>query len=127
MALRVTADEHGGWNLHLRIKRFTFAPARVNDRARAQEGHAHLYIGEQKHTRLYSDWFHLPADAVGPGEHKLLVTLNANDHTVWATDGKPITATATVTGSRASHNGGHDHEHDHSAPADGAASPAGTR
>jgi hypothetical protein len=101
VALEVTADEHGGWNLHLRTERFTFTPEQLGGPARGQEGHAHVYVDDQKYARIYSEWYHLPAPAVPDGEHSLLVTLNADDHSVWAVDGVPVTATGTVTGGTA--------------------------
>lgn len=106
--LAVEPDEHGGWNLQLETERFTFTPEQVNGEARGGQGHAHVYVDGEKFSRVYSEWYFLPAEAVGEGEHELTMTLNADDHTVWAVDGEPVAATATVTG------GAHDHgEHDH--------------
>lgn len=99
-------DPHGGWNLHLATERFTFTPPdQSGGQARAGQGHAHVYVDEEKFSRAYGEWFFLPAEAVGEGEHTVLVTLNAHDHTVWAAAGEPVTATATVTGT----GGGHGH------------------
>ena len=107
VALDVTADEHGGWNLHLRTERFAFTPEKVNREAAGGEGHAHVYVDDEKFARIYSEWYYLPASAVPEGEHQLLVTLNADDHSVWAVGGEPVTATATVTGGTGD---GHEHE-----------------
>lgn len=115
VSLEVTADAHGGWNLRLDTDRFAFTPEQINGPAAAGEGHAHVYVDDVKVSRAYAEWFYLPAAAVGPGEHTVLVTLNADDHTVWAVDGEPVTASATVTGT--DQEGGHDH-------ADGSPSPS---
>jgi hypothetical protein len=111
--LEARADPHGGWNLHLSTQRFTFTPPdHSGGQARAGRGHAHVYVDEQKFSRAYGEWFFLPAAAVGDGEHTVLVTLNADDHTVWAADGQPVTAEATVTGT----TDGHGHEHGEGTP-----------
>ncbi len=111
--LDVSADDHGGFNVHLLTERFVFAPENVNGTARPGEGHTHLYLDDTKYTRIYDN---LPEGAVAAGEHALLVTLNANDHTVWATNANAITASAMVTG------GMSDHEHAHN-DADSPAAP----
>lgn len=103
----------GGWNIHLLTQRFRFAPAHASDKARGGQGHAHLYIDGEKHTRLYGPWYYLPEDALAPGRHTLKVTLNANDHSIWAVDGEPVQATtritATNTGKGHHHTGAHGH------------------
>jgi len=109
--LRVAEDPAGGWNLHLITERFRFTPERSGGPARAGEGHAHLYLDGEKIARLYGPWYHLDGSAVPPGEHTLTVSLNANDHTVWAVDGEEIDDEATVTGGQ--HSDGHEHGHDH--------------
>lgn len=48
MELDAQPDPHGGWNLHLTTQRFTFTPPDQNGRARAGQGHAHVYVDEQK-------------------------------------------------------------------------------
>ncbi|MGH3681613.1 MAG: hypothetical protein ACRDT2_15385 [Natronosporangium sp.] len=103
LQLEVEPDPHGGWNLRLRSERFTFTPDQTGAQARAGQGHAHVYVDEAKFSRAYGQWFYLPAEAVGDGEHTVLVTLNANDHTVWAVDGEPVSAAATVTGTTDGH------------------------
>jgi hypothetical protein len=116
--LAVVPDEHGGWNLHLTTERFTFTPEQTNGPARAGQGHAHIYLDEMKYSRAYSPWFYLPADAVDSGEHTVLVTLNADDHTVWAVDHEPVTAAATIAGD------GHGNDHGHATPSTPASPPA---
>lgn len=66
-----------------------------------------MYVDEQKFSRAYGEWFFLPAAAVGDGEHTVQVTLNADDHTVWAAGGEPVTASATVTDDGTDEGHGH--------------------
>ena len=89
-------DSVGGWNIHLIVDRFRFAPENAGQEARPGEGHVHLYLDGKKIARVYGEWFHLPADGVSPGEHTLSAVLNANDHGAWAVDGTPISASAKI-------------------------------
>lgn len=92
--LSVDPDPMGGWNLHVDVQHFRFAPARVNGPHRPGEGHAHLYVDGHKVARLYGPWFHLPSP--GQGSHQLRVTLNANSHEELAIGDEPIAATIVV-------------------------------
>jgi hypothetical protein len=112
--LEVTEDSSSGWNVHVVSEDFEFAPERLGE-VRPQEGHAHLFVDGEKVARLYGAWYHLSGSAVPAGEHELTVSLNANDHTIWAVDGEPIEATTKVTGTGESghghgsgHAGGHE-------------------
>ncbi|MQA88170.1 MAG: hypothetical protein GEV03_27005 [Streptosporangiales bacterium] len=116
--MQVSPDPVGGWNLHLVTQRFTFAPEHAGGDPRAGEGHAHVYVDDEKVGRAYGPWFYLPADAVSPGRHTVRVTLTANDHATYAVDDREIEDTAAVTGQEASgeaHGGGdHSGDGDHS-------------
>jgi hypothetical protein len=92
--LRVIKDTKKGWNLDLETSNFTFAPAKVNQPEEYREGHAHLYINGKKITRIYSDWFYLPA--LEPGRNEITVSLNTNDHKTLVLQGKKITDTVIV-------------------------------
>lgn len=112
--LEVTEDSSSGWNVHVVTEGFEFAPERLGE-VRPQEGHAHLFIDGEKVARLYGPWYHLSGSAVPAGEHELSVSLNANDHTLWAVDGEPIQASTTVTsiaGSGHEHGDGHGTGHE---------------
>lgn len=104
----VEEDDHGGWNIHIEADGFEFTPEKVNGEAVGGQGHAHVYVDDTKFARVYSEYYHLPASAVGEGEHTVTITLNADDHSVWAVDGKAVTASASVTGGA---DDGHDHSH----------------
>lgn len=128
VGVELTEDPDSGWNVHLDTERFTFAPERVGGKARANEGHAHLYLDGEKIARLYAAWHHLPASAVPDGEHTLMVQLNANDHTAWAVDGVPVSAETTIA-STGDDGAGHQHndgEHDHGDSSDASGDPTPT-
>jgi hypothetical protein len=78
IAMEVKKDPIGGWNLHLRVKNFRFAPERASAAHRAGEGHAHLYVNGRKIARLYGPWFHI--GSLPHGKAVMQVTLNTNDH-----------------------------------------------
>ncbi|MDH3240658.1 MAG: hypothetical protein OEO83_08325 [Alphaproteobacteria bacterium] len=94
LAIAVKNDPVGGWNLHLRVTNFRFAPERASTPHRAGEGHAHLYVNGKKIARLYGPWFHIAS--LPPGKAVIRVTLNANDHRGIMAGGKPVAATRTV-------------------------------
>ena len=94
LELEVRADLHSGWNAQLIIQNFAFSPEKTNQKVKAGEGHAHLYINGKKLARVYGKWFHIPN--LPKGNHKIRATLNANNHQTLAIDGKPIEATATI-------------------------------
>lgn len=95
--LKVAKDAESGWNLHLITKRFRFSPKDVNQQVEPHTGHAHLYVDGEKLTRLYGPWYYLPPETVPEGEHTLTVKLNANDHSAWAVNGKPVSDSVQVT------------------------------
>jgi hypothetical protein len=99
ITMEVKKDPVGGWNLHLRVKNFRFAPERASAAHRAGEGHAHLYVNGKKIARLYSPWFHI--GSLPGGTAVLRVTLNTNDHREIMVGGKAVQATRTVDGSPA--------------------------
>ncbi|NEP58924.1 MAG: hypothetical protein F6K31_18200 [Symploca sp. SIO2G7] len=76
--LIVHKDTMKGWNLEIKVSNFKFAPENANKEHISGEGHAHLYINNEKITRLYSNWFYL--DNLEPGRYKITVTLNSNSH-----------------------------------------------
>ncbi|NEP18461.1 MAG: hypothetical protein F6J97_16420 [Leptolyngbya sp. SIO4C1] len=94
VSLMLYPDPVQGWNLQLETTNFEFAPERVNESSLPNEGHAHLYINGEKVTRLYSEWYHLPS--LPPGEHEIVVGLNANGHEALMHDDSPIEASVMV-------------------------------
>ena len=92
--LVVRPDAMKGWNLELRVSNFRFAPEKVNQESNYREGHAHLYINGEKITRLYGPWYYL--SNLEPGQHEITVTLNANGHEEFLSQGEAIADTVTI-------------------------------
>jgi len=95
LSLRILPDAMSGWNIHLMTKNFVFAPTQVNQKPVDGEGHAHLYVNEQKVARIYGPWYHL--DGLAPGEYAVKVQLNGNDHATLAMGANPIEVIGLVT------------------------------
>jgi uncharacterized surface protein with fasciclin (FAS1) repeats len=79
----------GSYNVRVQTLNFTFAPQRVDMEPMAGEGHAHLYIDDEKIARIYGEWYHLaslPDDA-----QMISVALYANNHQPIAVDGVQVT------------------------------------
>lgn len=93
--LMITPDPVGGWNLQVETTDFAFVPAQVNQKSTPNAGHAHLYINGEKITRLYSEWHYLPS--LPPGDHEIVVSLNANGHEALTHNGEPIEAMTMLT------------------------------
>jgi hypothetical protein len=90
-------DAMDGYNIQILAKNFTFTPAAINREVVPNEGHAHIYINGVKISRVYGNWYHLPSSLFSPGVNALTVTLNANDHSTWATpDGDLIASTVPI-------------------------------
>lgn len=90
-------DAMDGYNVQILVQNFTFTPAAINRDVVPNEGHAHIYINGVKVARVYGNWYHLPSSLFPPGVNALTVTLNANDHSTWATpDGDLIASTVPV-------------------------------
>ena len=95
LEISLEPDPVSGWNLHIVTDNFTFAPDRAGLAHTPGEGHAHVYVNGEKVARVYGPWFHLPA--LPEGRSLVEVTLNANDHSALAVDGKALKASVTVT------------------------------
>ena len=97
MSVGVTAevDPIDGINVHISSTGFAFAPERVNQADVDGEGHAHIYVDGEKVSRVYGERFHLKG--VGPGEHEIRVTLNANSHGEYAVGGQPVQAMTQIS------------------------------
>lgn len=94
ITLKVTPDSVSGWNIYVDTTQFQFTPEHIDQANKANTGHGHLYVDGYKFGRLYGPWYHLKA--LTPGEHKIEVQLNANDHSVWSHNGNPISAAQHV-------------------------------
>ncbi|MCF6311913.1 MAG: hypothetical protein L3J39_05630 [Verrucomicrobiales bacterium] len=94
LAISIHKDPVAGWNLELTTENFVFAPAKAGYDPVEGEGHAHLYIDGRKVARLYGVWYHIPR--LDPGHHKVVVTLNANNHRGLSVNGKEISESAEI-------------------------------
>ncbi len=107
--LEVTVDEMSGANVRIIPTGFEFAPESVNMDHVDGEGHAHIYVDGVKIGRVYSPWYHL--GGLEPGEHEIVVTLNANTHADYTSGGAPVIASQTITIPEPGE--GHMHGHSH--------------
>ncbi len=93
--IMVMKDPMSGYNLHVMVGNFSFAPKSASLAHVDGKGHAHVYANGVKLGRLYGPWMHL--DSLPKGDVKIEVTLNTNDHRPLTVDGTPIAAKTTVT------------------------------
>ena len=75
-------DPTGGFNVQVITTNFRWTPEKASDKHIEGQGHAHVYLADQKIIRLYNNWFHLNTFqfATTPGEQLLRVELVGNDH-----------------------------------------------
>ncbi len=91
----IAPDPVSGWNLHLLVQNFRFAPEHASSPHIPGEGHAHVYVNGTKIARLYGPWIHI-AD-LPAGDNEVIVTLTANDHSQLAVGDKPLRQVMTVS------------------------------
>ncbi len=94
LSIKVQADPMAGYNLQLMTENFAFSPQNASGQNVTGEGHAHVYINDEKLGRLYGNWMHL--DHLPTGEVKVTVTLNTNDHRPMSVAGTEIAATQII-------------------------------
>jgi hypothetical protein len=94
ISFNIEADAISGWNIHINTTHFEFAPSKVNQDASAGEGHAHIYVDGFKMARIYSSWYHLKK--LTPGQHIVIISLNANDHSSLHYQGQAISANQSI-------------------------------
>ncbi|MGR3804635.1 copper chaperone PCu(A)C [Marinibacterium profundimaris] len=93
LALTATPDGDG-WVLRVETENFTFNEDLADGPHVPGVGHAHLYLDGLKLQRLYQRDARI--GALLPGRYTVRVTLNTNDHRIYAKDGKPISVTAII-------------------------------
>lgn len=87
-------DPASGWNLHLDVTNFQFAPERASLAPVEGEGHAHIYANGTKLARIYGPWYHI--GALPEGNVDIRVALYSNDHKALMVDGQLISQSLTV-------------------------------
>ena len=96
LEMEVTAEDGGGWNVHLTTKNFIFDPETIAPVHVPGHGHGHLYINGLKIQRMYSETATI--GALPPGTYEVLVTLNTNTHAPYTTiSGEPVIASETIS------------------------------
>jgi hypothetical protein len=82
ISLDVKKDPTGGFNVKVMTTNFVWTPESASEKHIEGQGHAHVYLANQKIIRLYNNWFHLNTFqfATTLGEQLLRVELVGNDH-----------------------------------------------
>jgi len=82
ISLDVKKDPTGGFNVKVMTTNFVWTPESASEEHIEGQGHAHVYLADQKIIRLYNNWFHLNTFqfAATSGEQLLRVELVGNDH-----------------------------------------------
>jgi uncharacterized surface protein with fasciclin (FAS1) repeats len=87
--LQIIPLDDGSYNVRVQTLNFTFAPQHVDMEPMAGEGHAHLYIDDEKIARIYGEWYHL--ESLPDDAQMISVALYANNHQPLAVDGVQVT------------------------------------
>jgi len=98
ISLEVKKDPTGGFNVQVLTTNFLWTPEKVSDKYIEGQGHAHVYLADEKIIRLYNNWFHLNTFqfAITPGEQLLRVELVGNDHAPITVNAQPISSELLV-------------------------------
>lgn len=83
-----------GWFAKIETEHFAFSEDLQNGDHVPGTGHGHIYVGDMKLGRVFSDSFAI--GALPKGTHSVRVTLNTNDHRAIVVDGKPVAAEAII-------------------------------
>ncbi len=86
--MKITQDMMTGVNIQFLTSSFVFAPENVNKVNKDGEGHAHLYIDDNKWGRIYGEYVHI--GTLSTGKHSFKVTLNTNKHDDYTHHGEVI-------------------------------------
>ena len=86
--LRVMPHDSYGWVVIYNANNFTFNAENASSRHIQGEGHAHLYVNDVKTARLYGEPYYLRD--LNMGTNTIRVTLNANNHLSYVSNGLPI-------------------------------------
>lgn len=96
MAVEIMVDPDllGGYNMQVIPTDFVFSGEHVNGEHVNGEGYAYVNIDGEHHTRMYGEWLKLPS--LEPGMHTITVGLNANDHSPYHQNNKPVSVSTTI-------------------------------
>ncbi|MFT5193939.1 MAG: hypothetical protein ACI85U_000945 [Candidatus Promineifilaceae bacterium] len=82
-SLEAFADGAGNWTLNAQIENFIFTPELVGGPVFPGQGHGVVYDNGKEIGRMLTPWFDL--GQLTPGNHNIVVILNGNDGTDFAT------------------------------------------
>lgn len=86
---KILEEPHNmGYNIYVKLKNWTFTPENVGKPYKQNQGHIHIYVDGKKAGRMYSNWFYL--GKLSKGKHKVVLTINGDDHTAFTIDNKMI-------------------------------------
>ena len=94
IALEVVQDPKSGYNAHITLTNFVFAPEHASAGFVPGEGHAHIYVNGIKINRVYGEWYYL--GTLQKGTNEVVVRISTNDHKELTYQGSPIEAKAFV-------------------------------
>ena len=83
-----------GWHIRAELANFRFAPDKLNSPHEPDEGHGHLYVGALKIMRMFEN--EVEIGPLPPGEHRIRLTLNSNDHQSLLADGRIVAAETVI-------------------------------
>ena len=121
VAITAEPDAHGGVDVQIVTDGFRFAP-KLEDQAHTPgAGHAHIYVDGVKLGRVFENEYRI--EELAPGERKIRVSLNTNDHSSLTFNGEKVESTVVVTvpdvgqssgtGQTEQSGDGHEHNHEH--------------
>ena len=90
LSIEALPDAKSGYNVRIETTNFEMLAENVNLNPTPGEGHAHIYVNDEKISRVYGEWFHLDGKLFKAGENTIKVSLNANDHSQWSVGGESI-------------------------------------
>ncbi|MCI5051345.1 MAG: hypothetical protein MRY57_03480 [Candidatus Pacebacteria bacterium] len=90
ISANIFPDHKSGYNINLVTEHFEFTPELANMENVQNQGHAHIYVNNEKVARVYGSWYHLDNHYLVDGSNTIRISLNANDHSVWSINNNPI-------------------------------------
>ena len=90
----VHKDPKSGYNVEITTENFEFSPQRASTEHIEGEGHAHLFVNNEKISRIYSNWYYL--SSLEKGHNEIRVTLNSNNHNDYTVSGEIVEATTMI-------------------------------
>ena len=92
LSAEVFKDNMSGFNIHIKTKNFTIEPPEFggNKPEIGVQGHAHLYINQEKIGRIYGPYIHIDDAKLKKGINVIAVTINNHMHSTYRVEGKEM-------------------------------------